>query len=350
MGPLLGLSQQELNRFGLADLVMARYDSGGGATAGRRSADVLRHFTDISDELDKRAGRKTKGAADGLFAIPGDYFLTRALSTATGPKGGYLVGEEVAGYALTVRNRGIVRRLPVKRLDGLAENATLVRGAGSVTVTWQAGDGTSVTASDPAVGQLSLSPKSAIVVTDLSRQLLIGMGDAGNAYVAAELQAAASEEIDKKFVAGIGGAEPIGVLNTQNINSQAGASLSWSSVCDMLRLSELYGEGDSLAWLVAPDAAKVLRTRERATGNGGFILSDGTIAGYPALVSGSVPAGSMVIGTWSDVTVATWGSLHIDLSGGGTRFNSGLIGVRMFLQTDWAFEKPVSITKATSIT
>jgi hypothetical protein len=42
------------------------------------------------------------------------------------------------------------------------------RQTGKVSVTWQAGEGTSVTAADQALGQLSMTPKTCIAITDVS--------------------------------------------------------------------------------------------------------------------------------------------------------------------------------------
>ena len=54
-----------------------------------------------------------------------------------------------------------------------------------------------------------------------------------------------------------------------------------------LKVAEQSAEEGSLVWCIAPDAAKLLRARERASGNGGFVLQDGTIAGYPVIVTGA---------------------------------------------------------------
>jgi HK97 family phage major capsid protein len=352
MGPLLGLSRNELTRYGLADLVLALSAPPFGVKAAR-TAPVLEHFRSMSTAVDILCGREVLPHGPEhphRFSLPGDMF--RTMTAQPGSAGGYLVGTDVKGYVSNLRNRGVLAHLPVKRLDGLAANVTLVRGNGSVTASWQAVEGTPVTPTDLTLGQLSLTPKALVVIVELSTQLMHALGAAANAYVLGEIDRAVAEELDRKFLAGAGGSEPIGMLNSDGINTQAGASLSWASTTDMLRLAELSAEGDSLAWIVAPDAAKVLRTRERASGNGGFILNDGTIAGYPARVTSAMPAGALVLAPWDDVTVATWGSVQLEATpfSSAGNFNKGIVAVRMIVDTDWVAEKPATVTKATSIT
>jgi HK97 family phage major capsid protein len=359
MGPLLGLSQKELRRVGLADLILTMHEGEGipmpGTDRAKERREITDHFRGLSMAVDALAGRDVSPYQTNAYAysIPGDFFESRAMSTIPGNKGGYLQGSsEIAAYLPDLRNRGLLSRLPaVLRLDGLKANATQVRGDGGITINWQGDEGSTVTVTDPALGSVSLRQRTLIAIVEISYALLRAFGPAGNAYVATLIQRAASEARDKAFIDGAGGAVPLGVLRHPGINSQAGASITWAGVLEMLRLAELYAEDDSLAWVLAPDVAKLLRARERATGNGGFILNDGTIAGVPALVSNSVPAGSMLIAPWSGATVATWGPMSLEVAAGSaSNFNKGVVAVRLMIETDSVYGQPTAVTKSASIT
>lgn len=352
MGISLSLSPAERGRYGLADLALA---IGGepclpGTEVSEQRAAVMKHFRAMSIATDALSGREMTPHHDPFrYSIPDD-FLGRALSSNPGSKGGALVGSDL-DIIPTLRNRGILRRLPVRRYDGLKNNVTLARGATSVTVTWQAGDGTSVSSSDPALGQGSLMPRTVTVVVETSLQLLASLGAARNGYLLDELDKAEVEDIDKKFVGGSGASgEPLGILNTPGINSQAGSALAWSGVADMLRQAELYTDDESLIWLVAPDVAKLLRTRERASGSG-FIMEGSVMAGVPAIVSNGMPAGSLLIVPWSKVRVATWTAAQLDIAPGSSgNFNAGKLAFRLLYEMDWLLEQPAAGVKATSIT
>lgn len=353
MSVRIGLSQQERSRFGLADLVLAVLEPGlpGMSELHDRSMAVVRHFRAFSMAASAVAGcaEEEVNAHPCRFRLPAEVLWDRTMVTSSGSKGGYLVGSEIGELVPTLRGRGVVARLPVKRLNGLHSNMTLPRGATSVTANWQSGDGSSNTASDLGVGDLSLAPKMLVVIVELSIALLKGMGAAANDFLLAEIQRAADEAQDKAFIAGAGGREPLGVMNATGVNNQPGASLAWSSVLDMLRLAETYATDDSLTWLVAPDTARVLRGREKAAGSG-YIMEGNAIGDVPAIVSNNVPAGSLVIAPWSTATVASWSAAQFSISGGGPNFDAGKVAIRLLLEVDSVIEQPAALAKATAVT
>lgn len=355
MGPSIGLTRKELSRFGLADLVLAM---SGPTSFGQRdrAGAAIEHFRNVSNAVDLLCGKEVflHGAANPYcFSIPGDYLQQRTLTSATGSSGGYLIDGDIDHYVANLRNRGVLNKLPVNRLDGLAANVTLPRGTSNVTATTQGAETTTVNASDLALGQLSLTPHPVVAIVELSTLLLKGLGPAANAYVLREIDGAINQKLDTLFLNGAGNpTEPLGVLGTAGIGSQSGTSLAWAAgILEMVRLAELYGEGGDLAWVVAPDAAKILRGREKSAGSG-FIMDDGAIGDFPSFVSNSAPAGSLCIAPWSSVSVATFGALSLEITpfASSTAFAKGVTSIRVIVDADWVVEQPAAVVKATSIT
>lgn len=353
MSLYLGLRQPEM-KYGLGDLVASLAAPSSSLDGREKDNAIYRQFREQSNVCDLMAGKEVFRAGPvnaNRFAIPGDYF--RALTTQPGSSGGYLVGTETTGHASNLRPRGVLNRLPVQRMDGLTGNVSLPRGVGASTATWQATETEAVAATAPTLGSITLAAKTLIGTLEVSGALTRGMGAAGNAWMTSEVRYTIDEAAARAFFNGAGGAEPVGLLNVPGINAQAGAALSWASVLDMLRLAELSCEDDStLAWVCAPDAAKILRARERASGNGNFIIADGRIAGLPCVVSATVPNGTLIVADWSRVVVASWGAIEVEVTGmaSSAHFNAGMTAVRCIASVDFAVTQPSVVVAATSIT
>ncbi len=354
MGPLLGLSGAEISRLGIADLIRALAAPNFNPSERDRASDVVGYFRGISNAVDMLVGREVYRhgtATPDRYSLPGDLFR-RALTVQPGSTGGYLVGTDNAHFAPTLRDRGVLSKLPVHRLDGLQGNVTIPRGTAAASTMWQAHEGEAATPSGVALGQLSLVPKTLICVVEFSLHLMKTMGAAANNYCLSEIVRAADAAIDSAFFVGAGGNEPVGIFNVPGITLQAGANLTWASTLGMLKVAEQSAEEGALVWCIAPDAAKLLRARERASGNGGFVLQDGTIAGYPVIVTGAVPDGGMVIAPWSSVTVANWRSAQLEVTpfSSSANFGAGVTAARLIIETDFAVHQPAQIAISTSIT
>ncbi|OAI46525.1 hypothetical protein AYO43_06130 [Nitrospira sp. SCGC AG-212-E16] len=64
--------------------------------------------------------------------------------------------------------------------------------------------------------------------------------------------------------------------------------------------------------MIVPDAAKLLRAREKATGSG-TIMAANNLAGYSVVVTKSTPDGSLVFGDWSQVLLMEWGIVEVGI-------------------------------------
>ncbi len=105
-------------------------------------------------------------------------------------------------------------------MSDLVGNAQFTRKTGKASVTWQAGDGSSVTASDQAFGQLSMTPKTAVAITDISLQLLRQASESAEQIVMSDLATdLAIDGLDNAVINGAGGKEPLGIKNTVGITS-----------------------------------------------------------------------------------------------------------------------------------
>jgi HK97 family phage major capsid protein len=109
-------------------------------------------------ECSQQVAKQLNREITSSILVPGEILqrkfgteAARAMATTPGAKGGYLVNVENMGFIDILRNRSVAMRMGSRVLSGLQGNVTFPRQTGKVSVTWQAGEGTSITAADQAL-------------------------------------------------------------------------------------------------------------------------------------------------------------------------------------------------------
>ena len=298
----------------------------------------------------------------GRPPAPGNIFVPVPLQrdlVATGTNnGGYLVaasadaGKAFVGglHAASLMGAFGVATLPMQG------NLQVPRITSNATTTWLASEGTGISESTPVIGAATASPKTVGAYFELSGQLLKQIAPATENFIMAEAGKAVGAAVSAALIAGSGtGGQPQGIVGGSGVGTQSGTSLAWTGVLNMIETVETASaliSPDSAGFAVAPGAAELLRGREKATGSG-FIMAEGKIAGFKAIVSAGVPSGTMVFGDWQSVILPTWGVLEIGTDpygASGALFKSGMVGVRALWSVDVALLRPASFCVASSIT
>jgi HK97 family phage prohead protease len=156
----LGLTRNEAQRFSLFRALR---------TLKNPASPTLRQQAAFEVECSMALAKKlNRGESDSSIFIPAEVLtrplseevMKRAMATTPGSKGGYMVNVQNMGFIDILRNRSVAMAMGARNLSGLEGNVTFPRQTGKSTVTWQGGEGASVTASDQALGQLSMTPKT----------------------------------------------------------------------------------------------------------------------------------------------------------------------------------------------
>lgn len=271
----------------------------------------------------------------------------RAMATTPGSKGGYLVNVENMGFIEILRARSFAMAMGARQLSGLTGNVIFPRQTGKSSVTWQGGDGTSVTATDQALGQLSMTPKTAIIVTDVSEQLLRQSSPSAEAFITADLAATiAIDGVDNAVLNGTGGAQPLGIKNTTGITSgQDAASATYAKI---LAFPQTAGSANAIrgnpGFVTNTAGAAKLVTVQRFTSTDTPVwegnLLNGALVGFPAMSTEQVGANGLVFGSWDELVIGDWGVLELSTDNGGTRFNQAQVGIRALWMVDVLLRYP----------
>ena len=267
---------------------------------------------EYAQETERRTGRK----AQGVF-VPMSTLERRVNTTGSAPE---LVPTDHRGdlYIQPLRNKLLARRLGVRVLSGLHGNVTIPKHGTGVSVGWVAENG-AVPDSDVNPTNITLAPKHAGGVTELSRQLIMQSSPDVEQLVRDDFAAVLAQAIDSALIKGGGTNEPVGVLSTVGIQTANLATLNWANVLAMKAKAEL-ANVDASSWLFNPGVAAKLAGTEKSTGTGIYLLGDdGKMAGIQSYSTNQVPnnatpdpdAGIAILGDWSQVLLGIWSEIDI---------------------------------------
>lgn len=308
-----------------------------------------------SERIAEELGRAPR---PGHLFVPVSRVGRRDLTAGVAGSGGFLVQTDVAPGDLFVEYlhaSSVLARQRVSQIT-LRGNASVPRVSGKVSAGWLSTELSILTESQFAFAVTAASPKSVGAYCEVSNQFLRQTSEAAQAFVLREMARATAAEFDAKCFTGTGAAgEPTGLLNVSGLGSVSGTSLAYTGVLDAIKNVETVSglvEPDRAGFVIAPDAARLLRARERAAGSG-LILTANDLAGYLAQVTKSVPDGALVFGDWSQLMVVNWGILEVGTDPYGansTLFKTGLVGIRSIWTCDLIVLHAESFQKITGIT
>jgi HK97 family phage major capsid protein/HK97 family phage prohead protease len=352
----VGLSSRETQRYSLFRAIRAMSH---GHREPRFIADAAFEL-ECTRELQKKLGRH----GESSILVPGEILqrpvgaevASRAMSTIPGAKGGYLVNVENMGFIDILRNRSVSMSMGARVMSGLVGNVQIPRQTGKPSVTWQAGEGTSVTAADQTLGQLSMTPKTAIVITDVSEQLLRQSSPSAESFVMADLAAnIAIDGVDNAVINGTGGAQPLGIKNTTGVTTgQDASSATYGKILGFVSAAAASNAIRGNPGFVTNAAgAAVLMQKQRFSSTDTPLwdgnIMDGSLVGFRAMASEQLASSNLIFGSFDEVVIGEWGVLELAMDSGGTRFNQAQVGIRAMWMVDVLLRYPQAFVVSTNL-
>ena len=303
-------------------------------------------------ETERRTGRK----AQGVF-VPASLFEKRATLTTTTPE---LIGTDHRAdqFIAPFRDALLARRLGVRVLSGLRGNISIPKYGTGLSVGWVA-ENQAVPESNLDMDSITLSPKHAGGVTELSRQLIQQSSPDVEQLVRDDFAYMLAKAIDSALIKGGGANEPKGVMSTAGIQTANLATLSWANVSAMIgKLEAVNANVASSAWLVAPAAAGALRTTlKSASAGANYLLQDGRLGELPVYVTNQVPTvgtapakNVAILGDWSQVMLGIWSEIDILVNPfAETPYKKGNVLVRAMSTVDIGVRHPEAFVVASDL-
>jgi HK97 family phage major capsid protein len=263
------------------------------------------------------------------FTVPWT-ILQRDLSAATTYP---LVATETAAARDVLRETSLVAKLGAEVMGNLQGSLTIPVATSAVAGEWLSDELDPMTAAQPAVGQISLSPKRAGALVKFSHQLL-QQAPSTDTLLAQHVTRSVGRLLDVAVLAGTGNSgQPLGLLNTPSIGSLTIDATD--AIGDALSAVQLVREAgtEPTAWVTTPAVVTLLSKRERAAGNG-MVIEDGKLCGIPVIATTACPTGKAFVGDWTKLLIAVWGrgvEIAVDPY---TAFTTGMISMRALLTCD----------------
>lgn len=326
---------------------------------------------EVSQEIASRMGKP--GALYVPMSLTARASVTGNVATTTS-LGGAGVQTSVMDLIEILRNALTVRALGARVLSGLQGNITFPRQITANTVNWTGENpSTGNTLGTLTLDNVTLSPKTAMVSSAVSRQLLAQASFDAEQLIRQDFASTIAIELDRVAIAGTGASnQPTGVLvqsGVTTVTTTFGANGSvpdWAAIVDFeTQLS--YNNAPTNApwrWLITPGMRGKLKTVLQSTVNGATWLyhADGTMNGYEAAVSNNVPtnytAGTsttvchgMILGNFSELLIGEWGGAIETIVDPYTVADQNMVKLHSMITTDIAVRhtKSFTITKAAKI-
>ena len=310
---------------------------------------------ELSQELQRRSGRTAQGGM-----VPMQVFEQRVNTTTTAAN---IIPTDYRGemFIDLLRAKLVIGSLGATVLNGLSGNVDIPGQSGSTTAGWVA-ENSALTASDMSFRKVTMAPKHAGAMTELSRNMLLQTSPDLEALVRSDFAAILAEAIDKAAIVGGGVNEPTGILSTSGIGDVAigpnGGALTWEKVLDLVGVvedAEVPTEG--CAFLTHPHVVKQCRKTLKVSGDAvaGFLMDsrdtlDGFRVARTSLVPNDLTKGTaaskcapLIFGNFSDLLIGYWSAFDLLVNPyETTAYSKGNVLVRAMLTCDMAVRRPQS--------
>ena len=352
----LGLSKNETQKYSLFRAIRALKFGGQNSKFLSEAGFEIECSQAVARKLGRDLTTSILVPAEVLTRSLSTDVMTRAMATQPGAAGGFLVNVENLGFIDILRNRSVAKAMGARVLSGLEGNVTFARQTGKPSVTWQGGEGVSVTAADQTLGQLAMTPKTAIVITDVSEQLLRQSNPSAEQFVMADLAAnIAIDGVDAAVINGLGGAQPIGIKNTVGVTTgQDAATVTYAKVLAFVTTA---GASNAIrgnpGFVTNIAGAAVLAQKSRFANTDTPLwqgnLLDGQVVGFRGMSSEQLASGNIIFGSWDELVIGEWGVLELATDQGGTRFNTAQVGIRAMWMVDVMIRYPQAFVVGTNL-
>ena len=280
-------------------------------------------------ECSRAVGEKMGKQARGFY-MPAEV-QRRDLVVGTASAGGNLVATDllVGSFIDRLRNAMVIDRLGTMMLTGLVGNVAIPKATSDSTIYWVA-ENTAPTESQPAFGQVLMSPKTAGGFTDIGRTLISQTSMDVENFVTGMLAQNLGLGIQQAAINGTGASnQPSGLLTLITpsvIGGTNGLSPTWAHMI-ALETNVAVGNADvgTMSYLTnAKVRGKLKSTEKFSAGTGMPVWADGNtpVNGYTAAVTNAVPsnlvkgtsgatASAVIFGDFSSLMIGMWGAVDL---------------------------------------
>ncbi len=347
--PGIGMTDREIEQYSLLRAIRSA------SSPDHKPRDGL-EFEASRTVAEKLLGKDPQSYDAHHILVPPE-ILQRDLNVASAGAGGHLVEMTNVSFIDILRNRSVVLAMGATRLPGLRGDAAIPKQTGAATAEWLDNETQQTTETQQTFTQLPLSPKTVAAYTELSRLLTLQSTPAAEGIVTRDLAAVVALGMDTAAINGSGASgQPLGILQAPNIATANGSSVAWPDILecqsDTLGANALVNLG-TVGYVTTTSVASLMMQRVKFSSTDSPLwrgsMAAGEVSGFRAMSSGQMPTATLLFGDWSQLIVAEWGLLEVEINP-FTNFQAGIVGVRAMYSVDIGLRHEESFCAITSIT
>lgn len=250
--------------------------------------------------------RKSGQSYNGQIVLPVEE--RGAIQATEATQGMKNVPEDKLGILEPLRARLVLVEAGATYMTGLIGNIAIPTYTGT-NVGWV---GEIDEASDGAgqIGDVRLQPKRLTAYIDVSKQFLIQDSNSAEEMLKNDIVAAIANKLEATILGDGEGDDkkPAGLLN--GVEADAAAPTFKDIVAMEAALESKNVMGD-IKFIVSPSAKADLKTADKGTDTGRYLMEANEIDGYPVLCTSAVAGKGVIMGNWSDLVIGQWGGIDL---------------------------------------
>ena len=244
-----------------------------------------------------------------------------------------------------LRAKNVLVQAGAKTITGIKNNVQIPL-MSAVTANW-AGETAAATDGSATFTSKKLSPKRITAKYPISLQLLaqdsIGIENA----IRADIQKAINSKLEATLLGNAAGTDdqPEGLFHTPETATTIVEIATFADVCN-LEGSVEEANFESGKYIISPKAKAALRNMAKSAKSTQLVMEGGQIDGTETLVTSHVAGKKMIYGDFSNLVIATWDNVQIDVVRDTASVGNGMVTIVVNAFCDAALVRPEALAFA----
>lgn len=288
--------------------------------ANRALDGIEAEMSQMALEENQRAGVKSAPGAN--LHIPSFVFRADAqtVSEDAGSYGGFSVVDQAPRAQVGFTPKLFLEELGATRLSGLTGGAIPMPVYNDYAFAWLTETG-AITSQKNTISGPTLDPKRLGAAVPISNRYLL-QSSVGDSLIMQKLAKGYDNALQTAAINGAGtGNVPKGILNTTGVGLSAttiASNATWAMMVELQGLIEqANATGESLHYLMSPRLKATLKSIQKDSGSGRFLMEGNNIDGVNAHATSLVPelAGNdvLIYGDFSQLFIGEWGAISLQV-------------------------------------
>lgn len=244
-----------------------------------------------------------------------------------------------------LRAKNVLVQAGAKIITGIKNNVQIPL-MSAVSANW-AGETAAATDGSAAFTSKKLSPKRITAKYPISLQLLAQDSIGIESAIRSDIQKAINSKLEATLLGNAAGTDdqPEGLFHTPETATTIVEISTFADVCNLEgSVEEANFEGGK--YIISPKAKAALRNMAKSAKSTQLVMEGGQIDGTETLVTSHVAGKKMIYGDFSNLVIATWDNVQIDVVRDTASVGNGMVTIVVNAFCDAALVRPEALAFA----